>query len=70
MLYQIILFFKAARMLSLFQGPPNISWHRAPKKLDTALAQVTLKIISCLCLLDSKKDFAHLRCSGSEESEY
>ena len=30
-------FFKAARMLTLFLGPPNISWHRAPKKLDTAL---------------------------------
>ena len=32
-----LFFFKAARMLSLFQGPPDISWHRAPKKLDTAL---------------------------------
>ena len=31
-------FFKAARMLSLFQGPPEISWHRAPQKLDTALS--------------------------------
>ena len=25
-------------MLSLFQGPPNISWDRAPKKVDTALS--------------------------------
>jgi len=24
-------------MLSIFQGPPNISWHRAPKKLDSSL---------------------------------
>ena len=24
-------------MLRLFQGPPDISLHRAPKKLDTAL---------------------------------
>ena len=27
-------------MLSLFQGPPDISWHRAPKKLDTALVVI------------------------------
>ena len=27
-------------MLSLFQGPPDISWHRAPKKLDTALGEI------------------------------
>ena len=42
MLYQIILFFKAARMISLFQGPPNISWHRAPKELGTALMIVPM----------------------------
>ena len=31
MLSQIILFFKAAGKLVLFQGPQNFSWHRAPK---------------------------------------
>ena len=34
MFSQIILFFKAANVLSVFQGPPTFSWHREPKKLD------------------------------------
>ena len=30
-------------MLSLFQGPPNFSWHRAPQKLDTALDEKNIQ---------------------------
>ena len=41
-LSQIILFFKAARKLTLFQGPQNFSLHRAPKKLDTALTKAVI----------------------------
>ena len=32
-------------MLRLFQGPPDISLHRAPKKLDTALAIINVYFI-------------------------
>ena len=32
-------------MLRLFQGPPDISLHRAPKKLDTALSICPNKLL-------------------------
>ena len=36
-------------MLRLFQGPPDISLHRAPKKLDTALSMSDVFVDCAIC---------------------